>query len=520
MSQQEELKSAGTDKDRTGRFIGSVLWTWLPVLCNLFAGFVLTPYLIRRLGDDRFGLWGLSFSFLEYASLFDLGLRSAVVNQASRLNATGQRSAIYEVINTALVYFLAVGVAVMAGAWMLHGHAHGFFRVQEVYAREFDLLMLLVGFGLAASLVAAPFSGTLEALGEFRMVNQNQAAMTMIRVGVTTGLLYLGYGLLTIGVVVVVAQLVTYGLNWLSLKRVLPELRFSPRQASWRRFREMAGFGLDSMMANVALIFLNQGPLMIIKRLGVGEAFVGYYSAPLRLFTYGTEAIARIGFVTSPSTASMEARGEREQVIRMGMYLNRYCFALFVPLSVFLWFWGTELLRRWLGEGFAVHGGALLPPFILAHAIALGGQFNSSSMLFGMAKHRAYAMILLTEAALLAVGVWWIWPYFGLVGVAYCVSGLMVLSRGIATPWLLCQYLEFPFLKYWFSIYTRPALAALPVVLVAWLVSGGVLTGRSWVELIAAAALVGTLYMATAFFVVPEPEHRQRLRQMLRKRLA
>ena len=274
------------------------------------------------------------------------------------------------------------------------------------------------------------------------------------------------------------------------------------------------------MMANGALIFLNQGPLSIIKWLGAGEAFVGYYSAPLRLFTYGTEAIARIGFVTSPSTASMEARGEREQVIRMGMFLNRSCFALFVPLSVFLWFWGTELLRRWLGEGFAVEGGALLPPFIVANAIALGGQFNSSSMLFGMAKHRAYAMILLTEAALLAVGVWWIWPHFGLVGVAYCVSGLMVLSRGIATPWLLCRYLEFPFLKYWFSIYTRPTLAAIPVVLVAWLVSGGAITGRSWGELIQAAALVGTLYMATAFFVVPEPEHRQRLVQMVRKRLA
>ena len=109
MSQQEELKTAGAAKDRTGRFLRSILWSWLPVLSNLFAGFVLTPYLIRRLGDDRFGLWGLSFSFLEYASFFDLGLRSAVVNQVSRMNAPGQRGAILEVINTALVYFVAAG---------------------------------------------------------------------------------------------------------------------------------------------------------------------------------------------------------------------------------------------------------------------------------------------------------------------------------------------------------------------------------------------------------------------------
>jgi O-antigen/teichoic acid export membrane protein len=519
MSQHNEPKEAGEDRDRTGSFLGSVLWSWLPVACNLFTGFVLTPYLIRCLGDDRFGIWGLSFSFLEYASFFDLGLRSAVVNQASRLNATGQRNEVIRVINTALLYFIGVGLGVIWAAWMFHGQAHVFFRVQDVYAREFDLLMLLVGVGLASSLVAAPFSGTLEALGEFRAVNQNQAALAMLRVVVTTGALYLGYGLLTIGVVVVGAQLLTYALNWMSLKRVLPGLHISPKQASWVRFKEMLSFGLDSLMANVAQIFLNQGPLSIIKRLGVSEASVGYYSAPLRLFTYGTDAIARIGFVTSPSTASMEARGEREQLIRMGMYLNRYCFALFMPLSLFLWFWGTEFLRRWLGEGFAVEGGPLLPPFIVAYAVALGGQFNSSSMLFGMAKHRSYAVILMIEAVLLAVGVWNIWPRFGLLGVAYCVSTLMILSRGIATPVLLCRYLDFSFFKYWFSIYTRPLLAAAPVAMVAWLLSKGPLQGRSWMELVIAGAVTSVLYAALAVLLVPQTEHRQRLMQVLAKRL-
>jgi O-antigen/teichoic acid export membrane protein len=519
MSQQKESKAAGDGRDLAGRFLDSVLWSWLPVVCNLFTGLVLTPYLIRRLGDDRFGVWGLSLSFLEFASFFDLGLRSAVVNQASRLNATGQRDGVVDVINTALAYFIAVGLAVISAVWLLHGEAHVFFRVRDEFARDFDLLILLVGFAMGSSLMAAPFSGTLEALGEFRVVNQNQAVMALLRIVATAAALYLGYGLLTIGVLVVGAQVATYILNWMSLKRVLPGLQISPRRANWGRFKEMAGFGLSSLLANVALVFLNQGPLSMIKRLGVGEAFVGYYAAPLRLFTYGTDAISRIGFVTSPSTASMEARGEREQVIRMGMYLNRYCFALFLPLSMYLWFWGTEFLRRWLGEGFAVEGGPLLPPFIVAYAVALSGQFNSSSMLFGMAKHRAYAVILIIEATLLAVGIWNIWPVYGLVGVAYCVSGLMLLSRGMATPWLLCQYLGFSFWRYWLSIYTRPLLAAAPVAIVAWWLSAGPLRGSNWMELAAAAGLTSVLFLVTGLALVPEGEHRLRLWQMVASRL-
>jgi len=491
----------------------------MPVVCNLFAGFILTPYLIRRLGDDRFGLWGLAFSYLEYAVLFDMGLRTAVVNQSSRMQALGERGAINEVINTALFYFVTIGLLLMAAFAFGHGWAHEFFRVKTQYASEFDDLMLLVGFGLALSLVASSFGATLEALGEFRRVNQNQVSMMILRVVLTAGLLYFGYGLRAIGLAAVGTQLGTYALNLLSLKAVFTDLRISPTLARWSRFRSMALFGFDSLLANVAGVFLSQAPLSMIKRRGVAEAFVGYYSAPLRLLAYAAEGITRIGFVTSPSTAAMEARGEREKLAQMGINLNRYCFALFMPFSLFLWFWGEPLLGKWLGPGFREFGAPLLFPFIVAHAFALAGQFNSSSMLFGLAKQRAYAIILIVEAVLLGIGIPLVLPRFGLEGVAYLASGLMILARGLATPVALCHYLHYSFARYWISIHARPLLATVPVAVVCWLLKNYGLTGQSWGELFGALALTGTLYTVVAFRVVANDEHRRMVADIARRRL-
>src|SRR5580658_915521 len=59
-------------------FLHNVLWSWLAVIANLIIGFVLTPYVIRKLGSEGYGIWTLLFSLISYYGLLDLGMRSAV----------------------------------------------------------------------------------------------------------------------------------------------------------------------------------------------------------------------------------------------------------------------------------------------------------------------------------------------------------------------------------------------------------------------------------------------------------
>ena len=61
---------------------------------------------LRRLGAERYGIWVLVFSILDYFWFFDLGLNTAVTNFCARFLATREPEKINEVINTALFYFL------------------------------------------------------------------------------------------------------------------------------------------------------------------------------------------------------------------------------------------------------------------------------------------------------------------------------------------------------------------------------------------------------------------------------
>lgn len=57
---------------RGQRFVVNLLWSWMGVCATLATGIFLSPYLIRKLGAEGYGLWALSFALVEYCVFLDL----------------------------------------------------------------------------------------------------------------------------------------------------------------------------------------------------------------------------------------------------------------------------------------------------------------------------------------------------------------------------------------------------------------------------------------------------------------
>ena len=504
----------GQSQKQTERFLSGVLWSWVGVATSLVSALVLAPVMIRTLGAERYGLWALAFSLVEYFFVFDLGFRSAVVNQNSHFWAKRDYGRINEVINTALAYFLGIGALIMTLAVLFAGEVHRFFIIRAEYRPAFALLVLIIGISWALGMICNTFQASLEAFQQFKTQSRIFVATSFLRTGGCLIILWTGGGLEQLGWMVVVAQVTGYGLTALALKRVLPQWRLSRRYVSTERWRVLVSYGLSSFAANTAQLFLGQGPAVMVGHYRP-EAYVGYYGLPSRLMQAVVDGLTRIGFVTAPNTAQMLAEGRRHQVAEMGMHLNRYCFALFLPVCVFLWFYGAELLTVWVGPAMAAQSAPLLLPVALGNALALAAQFNSSSILFGLAQHHGFARNAVLEALLLCGGLTVMIPRHGILGAAWLVAGLMVINRGVATPWLLCRHLEFSFFKYMSFIYIRPLLAAVPAVLMGLSLRAAGLVGRSLPELALAGGLITLAMLAAAWGLCLEGEHRAMLRGWL-----
>ena len=310
------------------RFLINVLWNWVAVAANIFTGIILTRYIIRKLGDERYGVWALTFSLIEYVFLFDLGFRSAIVTFVSRRRTQGDTAGINELLSTALAYFAGVAMLVAALTLAFSHQAFSWFQIGEPYRADFSFLITLIGFTWAIGIMASVFQASLEASQNFRTYSEIMVLVLVLRSGGSALAVYLGYGLPEMGMVVVAAQCLGYLCMIVAFWRSYPEVRLSRHSVKVRAWKEMASFGVHSLIASSGVLFLNQGPPVLVGHFR-SEAFVGYYTVPARLLQYIVDVVTRIGFVTVPKTAELLARGEQPQIVKLGIYINRYCLALF-----------------------------------------------------------------------------------------------------------------------------------------------------------------------------------------------
>lgn len=448
------------------------------------------------------------YSFLEYYWLLDLGFRSATLKYSAHYRATSEDDKVNEVINTGLGYSSIAAALLVFATFLLAGYANQFFeKIPAAYQSVFITLIVMVGCAWAVGTVFSLLSGVVEGYQRFDLTSRVWILTNVLRTAGLITVLALGYKLEAMATVAIASLAVGYACNYLNVREVFPALHLSFSRMSMAMFRRMLGYGVHTSVATVANQLQNMaGPLLVAHFLPV--AFVGYFSLPVKLLRYSVDLVCKVGYVTGSSAAEMAARGERDAVYRMALYVNRYCYALFAPMALALSLYGTELLRVWINPEFALNSGPIVPVIAVSTTWGIAAQYNSSSILYGLGRHQRYAYSLLVEAVLGFAATCVAIPRYGIVGAAWIPAVLMVLNRGLFTSWLFCQAVERGFGAYLRGVYLGPTLAAIPALLGGWWVKVHWLPGRNWIEVLAGMGLLTVAYYLVAFPVCVDKAHR------------
>lgn len=505
------VRSAG----RGRRFVVNVLWSWTGVAVNILVAALLSPYIIRQLGADKFSIWTVALSFVEYFWLIDIGLRSATVKFSAEYRATGNTRALSEVLNTGLLYSTLAGLLIAAAAAAGAGYAASVLRIDEP---AFPFLIRIVGLSWAVGMSMSILTAVLEGHQRFDTVTRVFVTGMIFRSTVTAGLVAAGYGLHEMGLILLSAQVLMAVVAVFSFRRAIKDASISVADATWPTLKRMASYGAHSFKANIATRMLYQStPFLIAYFLPLPN--VAYYTVPFKIIDYLLEAIGRVGMVTMPNAAELMAQGNRSGLVNLGLMANRYSLMLFMPVPVFLLTYGHELYSLWITPEFAANSSYLLPVLLIGPTVA-AGQFNSISVLFGIGRQQRYSTFLLLEAVSTVAAFAFLLPRFGLIGAAAATAVLATLNRGVMVCILLSRELGLSPVRYAASIYTRPVAVGVVCLLALRLLKQFV-PGTSWLDLILAGGFLSALYLPLAFLFGLSPAHREivvaRIRTLLRR---
>ena len=486
------------------------------MLSAIAAAFLLTPYMLRRLGDQRYGMWSLTYSLIDYCWLLELGFRSATLNFVASYHAKSDQETVNSVINTSLIYFICVGLLVVLLTLVFAPVIPQFFQVPPELQREFRSLLVLVGFSWGLGAAFLVFQAALEGLQRFDVVSRIAIGGNCLRIGAWAWALAAGYGTLTLVGVFIVVQLVSYGCHVWFLKRILGGLRLSFGYFSGAWLRKLTGYGKHAFLATVSQQAVLQTPPLVIGHF-MPVAFVGYFNVATKLVAATiTDPVFRVGLVSSPKSAELAARGDLQGASRLTFYANRYCLLLILPLCILFGVFGRDMLTLWIGADRAAKTMPLLLPLLLGAGV-IASQFNSSAVLYGVAGHQGFAKGFAAEALIGVLAMLAVAPRFGAVGVAWVAGILGSLNRGLLTSWLVCQRLNVSWRQFVAAIYGRPLAVGAVVFGLAWIIRIETGDGRSWMLLLAIAALILATHAALSIAWCVPDAHRAILFQHLRK---
>ncbi len=92
----------------------SLLSNWLGLVVTVLVGLLLTPFIVKHLGLQQFGIWTLVVGIASQLVALDLGIKTTIISLSAKYRAAGDQPAL-----SALVSSASIVLAILAGLGLM-----------------------------------------------------------------------------------------------------------------------------------------------------------------------------------------------------------------------------------------------------------------------------------------------------------------------------------------------------------------------------------------------------------------
>ena len=190
---------------------------------NTIVGLAYTPFLLRCLGQNEYGLYSLVSSVIAYLTILDFGFGNAIIRYTSKFRAEGKTREQWEMFGMFLIVYSIIGLIAFCGGLGLY------FNVEALFDRTMTpddisqarTMMLLLTFNLVFTFPLSIFGSIISAYENFVFQRVINIARILLCTGVMIGLLLIGYKAIALVVVNTVFNILTLIINLIYCKKKL-----------------------------------------------------------------------------------------------------------------------------------------------------------------------------------------------------------------------------------------------------------------------------------------------------------
>lgn len=395
--------------------------------------FVTYPYMLHKLGAERFGMWALALVVSQSLATQDLGIAGALMTFIPEHLDNGGKRRIQELASTATFLLAGIGITLGVGVFLLRHWIVSLLKIPWPLQNEMSWLLVGMAAVFFLNLVSSGLTAILVGIHRMDVSNITYTAAAVIQAGGIFLVLPRGYGLLGLTLNANLMAFLWGSATWILLHRCLPGFRLRPSLVRRADAVSLLRYGLSIQAAGLGSL-LTVPPIKVLLSRYVSLASVSSFE-----LASGMAMQLRSGFLMAampliPASAHLNSGKASVHLGQLYRQSFRYIVLIALPLFSVAVVLAPGFTKFWL------HRETLYVASTLA--LLLVGWFLNTLTLpaYFMLQGQGFARYQVNVAALQAMCS----ALFGyllvrILGYYGAVTGL-VIGLSIAAVYLLWQY--------------------------------------------------------------------------------
>jgi O-antigen/teichoic acid export membrane protein len=443
----------------------NVSTNWLTLFLNIVIFYLLTPYIIEKLGIDIYGIWVLIVSITTFIQLMDFGMAGALRRFISHHEARNETLEITKVISNVFFIYSVTAIFVAIIVILMYFYLLPIFEMPSNLVDIAKKAFLIAGLDIAFVLFFNLYAGTLWALQRFDLTNYGLIATTILRTILIVIVLDIGMGLTEMALAILATNLLYHLYKMYMVHKVCHGFKITLGLISRNELVSLAkfsGIGFLTSLSNLGI--RNSSP--IIVGLFLNSASVAYFAISQSLVNYAAQIIGSASGVTGPAISRQNSLSNHDSNKNLLLHGQKYTAYVSFLIGFGLILFGEKFIELWVGFEFSqkAYGTLVLLSiagmFSLPQSIAHNYLFNTNKHLLN-AKITLSLFILSTILQIALAGV------AGLEGIAMGFLIAHSLVYIFIIPKIICKSIDITIRTYLGMIYVKPLLLSLPFIVSA-----------------------------------------------------
>ena len=400
------------------------------ITLNTLVSIAYTPYMLRCLGQNEYGLYSLVSSVIAYLTILDFGFGNAIIRYTSRLKSQGKTTEQWELFGMFLIIYTIIGLLAMCGGFSLYYNVDFLFnRTMTIYEiSQARTMMILLTLNLAVTFPLSIFGAIISAYENFVFQRIVSICRILLCTGVMIGLLSIGYKAIALVAVNTVFNIVTLLINVIyCIFRLRIKIHFA--RFNWSFLREIVIYSFWIFL-NAIMDKIYWGTGQFVLGAVSGTVAVAVFSVAIMLQQMYMQFSTSISGVLLPRlTAMVSMNKSPKEISDLFIKTGRLqCIIMAFVLSGFIIF-GHPFIDLWAGKSY---GESFVITLIFFIALFTPLIQNIGIIILQARNQMKFRSILYVAISLVSLGAQiWLAKIFGAIGCALSIGGALIIGQGI-----------------------------------------------------------------------------------------